>query len=173
MFHTETKLSFLTFAHTNANPEALVDKWISRNQPEEQKESWFLSNQCSHKHAYANPGKWPPKCLTTHLTRLEPQRDATCSIIFHNINTVEPQRDWMFHRWARGRQRPGLCARTQREWREELHAGARCWGAGTHGDQLCACLGKGKGHTQLGCPWGRANRREIHQWEEQPLWGVR
>lgn len=39
MFHTETKLSFLTFAHTSANPEALVHKWILRNQPDEQKES--------------------------------------------------------------------------------------------------------------------------------------
>lgn len=51
MSHMETKLSFLTFAHTNANPEAFVHKWILRNQPEEQKESWFLSNQCSHKRA--------------------------------------------------------------------------------------------------------------------------
>lgn len=39
MFHMETKLSFLTFAHTNANSEALIPKWILRNQPEEQKES--------------------------------------------------------------------------------------------------------------------------------------
>lgn len=44
--------------------------------------------------------------------------------------------------------------------------------AGTQGDQVCACLSKGKGHT-AGCPWERSNRREIHQWEEQPLWGVR
>lgn len=51
MSHRENKLSYLTFAHTNANPEAFVHKWILRNQPEEQKESWFLSNQCSQKHA--------------------------------------------------------------------------------------------------------------------------
>lgn len=35
MSHKEAKLSFLTFTHANANPEALELEQVLRNQPEE------------------------------------------------------------------------------------------------------------------------------------------
>lgn len=106
----------------------------------------------------------------THLTRLEPQRDATCSNIFHNINTVEPWRDWSFYRWARGRQLPWLCASCTEEQGAVLPGQVQ--GRHSGGPGVCVSEERQRAHT-AGCPWERSNRREIHQWEEQPLWGVR
>lgn len=101
--------------------------------------------------------KGPPKCLTTHLTRLEPQRDAMCSIIFHNINTVGPWRDCVFYRCAQGRPLPWLGASSQ----HLIGNGARSCTEG----QGAVLPGQVQGRHSWGpgvCVWGKAEG--THSW---------
>lgn len=105
--------------------------------------------------------KGPPKCLTTHLTRLEPQRDAMCSTIFHNINTVGPWRDWVFYRCAQGRQLPWLCASSQ----HLIGNGARSCTEGQGAGQAltgtrCVCVSgeRQRAHT-AGVPVGEVKQK--------------
>lgn len=100
-------------------------------------EPWKMTSQMSHH--------------TPH-TRLESQRDAMCSIIFHNINTVGPWKDWIFYRWARGRQLPWLCVSSQHLSR---NGGARCCAAWAGAGQ--ALMGTRSVHV-----WAKA--KGTHSW---------
>lgn len=77
-----------------------------------------------------------------------------CSTIFHNINTLGPQRDWISHRWARGRKAAPMApckhSAPQPEWREELHTGARAVGQALMGTSCVHVWGKAKGTHSWG-----------------------